>query len=139
MSTVPRVESRRGAQIARYAATGAGAQILFLTVMAIGVAAGLHYGWAMLVGHVAAMSVSFPLQRRFVFGPGGTLAGDASRFVTVWVAGASGGVICTVALIEGAQWHPVVAQGVVIVVFAALVFLAQKRFTFRDWRPHANR
>ncbi len=116
----------------RYLLVAGAAQGFYLLAMAIGVARGLHYGWAMAAAHVMTIALAFPAYRRWAFGSSNPWPSDLWRFVVVWFSGAALGLVGTPLLVELGGWHPVLAQGTVMLVAAVGSFLSHRHVTFGE-------
>lgn len=102
----------------------------YLGLVALGLAAGVHYFVAILIAQAITIAIAFPFYRRFVFESTTGIWGDFLRFLLVWSAGAVSGLVLTPLLVELLDWHPLFAQTFAIVVVSIGSFLAHRVFTF---------
>lgn len=114
----------------RYLLVAGVTALSYLGLVALGLAAGLHYFIAILIAQAITIVCAFPFYRRFVFESRSGLWPDFVRFLTVWTAGAVSGIVATPLLVELLGWHPLVAQVVAIGVISIGSFLSHRFFTF---------
>jgi len=126
-----RVRSISG-QAVRYVLVAGTTSLFYLSLVAAGLAAQVHYFVAILIAQGITILCAFPFYRRFVFQSRSRLAVDFARFVGVWSTGAIAGLVVTPLLVEVLMWHPLVAQIVAIVVVSVMSFLGHRYFSFRD-------
>ncbi|ADU47043.1 GtrA family protein [Intrasporangium calvum] len=122
-------------QPARYLVVAGTTSLVYLGLVAGGLALGLHYIAAILVAQVITISFAFPAYRHWVFAPGAEWTKDLARFVSVWSSGAVAGLVMTPLLVELAGWPPMLAQVVALVVVSVGSYLSHRFFTFRHVSP----
>lgn len=118
----------------RYLIAGAFVAALYPGVYAILLLLGVQYFVGILASQSVAISIAFPLYRRFVFGPGASILTDLIRFLTVWAGGLVAGLIITPLVVELLSWNPWLAQVVAMAFVTTANFVAHRFWTFR--RPH---
>lgn len=131
MPSAPFRGRREILQAVRYFASAGSVALLYIGLLAAGVALGVHYLIAILIAQVITISVAFPVYRRFVFQSHGPVLADFLRFLSVWATGAIAGIIVTPLLVELVHLHPVVAQVIAVAVVSVGSFLAHRLFSFR--------
>jgi putative flippase GtrA len=122
----------------RYLVAGGLITLFYLGIYGALLAFGVQYFVAILCAQVVTIALAFPTYRRFVFGPGESLARDFVRFASVWVGGAVAGLIGTPLLVELFQWNPFLGQVLAIVVVTMANFLIHRFWTFAPRRPRAD-
>jgi putative flippase GtrA len=125
-------------QLMRYGATAGSVALFYLALVALGIALGWWYFFAILAAQVVTIGVAFPVYRTFVFRSHGKLAHDFVRFISVWASGAIAGIVATPVLVEFARIPPLVAQVFAIVVVSIGTFLLHRLFSFRKPRGPAH-
>lgn len=121
-------------QAIRYLLVAGVTALVYLALIAGGLAIGLHYFIAILVAQVITIAGAFPAYRQFVFQSKSTVWLDFVRFLGVWSTGAIAGLVLTPVLVEFAHVHPLIAQIFAIGALSVLSFLAHRFFTFRPKR-----
>lgn len=125
-------------QALRYVLVAGTTAIAYLALVAIGLAAGLHYMLAILLAQMVTILGAFPFYRHFVFQSRSRIAVDFIRFLTVWSSGMVAGLIVTPLLVELLGLGPLFAQTVAIVAVSVLSFLGHRFFSFRPARSHRD-
>ncbi|MEO5743822.1 MAG: GtrA family protein [Terracoccus sp.] len=118
----------------RYLVVAGCTSLVYLLLVASGLALRWHYMVAILVAQVITIAGAFPAYRGLVFESRGAAAKDFVRFLTVWSSGAIAGVVATPFLVEVFGMHPFVAQVLAIVVIAVASYVGHRWFSFRQ-RP----
>ena len=118
--------------LARYAASGALTQVVYLSLIALALAAGVHYMAAIVIAQAICLCFVFPLYRRRVFRSTGPVLRQLVTFLGVWSVGAAMSLVGVPLLVELFGMPPFVAQLVVLVVIFAFSFLSHHRVTFRQ-------
>jgi putative flippase GtrA len=121
----------------RYLVCGAAVAGTYLAVFAA-----LTYGFprwgyplVFVLAQVVAISLAFPLYRRFVFASTGSLRGDLRRFLSVWGASLVVSALGLPVLVELVGIEPVPAQVILVVLVAVGSFLGHRYVSF----PHRAR
>jgi putative flippase GtrA len=91
----------------------------------------VHYLWAVLPAHVAAVLNAYLCQRWIVFGTHGPFFTTLLRFSAVYWIFFAVNVPLLPLLVQGLELHPLLAQGLLVAANAGLSYLAHDRFTFR--------
>ena len=118
--------------LARYAASGALTQVVYLSLIALALAAGVHYMAAIVIAQAICLCFVFPLYRRRVFRSTGPVLRQLVTFLGVWSVGAAMSLVGVPLLVELVGMPPFVAQLVVLVVIFLFSFLSHHRVTFRQ-------
>ena len=118
--------------LARYAASGALTQVVYLSLIALALAAGVHYMAAIVIAQAICLCFVFPLYRRRVFRSTGPVLRQFVTFLGVWSVGAAMSLVGVPLLVELVGMPPFVAQLVVLVVIFLFSFLSHHRVTFRQ-------
>lgn len=118
--------------LVRYALSGVLAQVLYLGLIAGGLAAGLHYLVAIVAAQAVVLAVSFPVYRRRVFRSTGPVGRQLVTFLGVWGVGAAMSLVGVPLLVEVAGLHPLLAQVVVLGVIFVFSFVSHQQVTFRQ-------
>lgn len=127
-------------QQVRYLVVAGTTSLVYLTLVAGLLWAGLHYMLAIAAAQVLTISGAFPAYRTLVFASRGDWRGDLLRFLSVWSSGMVAGFVATPLLVELGGIGPFVAQVIAIVVVAVGSYLAHRFITFRDRRqPHGGK
>lgn len=131
--------------VLRYALAGAVTQVLYLTALALGLAADVPYVAAIAVAQVVAIAYAFPVYRRRVFQAVGPLRLQFAAFLGVWWTGAAMSFVGVPLLVELVHLRPLTAQVVVLLIVFFYSYAAHANFTFRHPRggvdkatPHAE-
>ena len=134
-SAPSRVDAVRGdglvPTLVRYALTGALTQVVYLSLIAAGLALGVHYMVAIVVAQSVVLAFVFPIYRRRVFRSTGPVLPQLLTFLGVWGVGAAMSLVGVPLLVELAGIPPFPAQLVVLVVIFVFSFLSHHRVTFR--------
>ena len=117
--------------LVRYALSGIVAQVVYLGLIAAGLALGAHYLVAIVAAQAVVLAFTFPLYRRKVFRSTGPVGRQLVTFLGVWGVGAAMSLVGVPILVEGAGLHPLVAQVVVLGVIFVFSFVSHHRVTFR--------
>ena len=118
--------------LVRYAFSGALTQVVYLSLIAIALVAGVHYMAAIVIAQAICLCFVFPLYRRRVFRSTGPVLRQLVTFLGVWSIGAAMSLVGVPLLVELFGMRPFIAQLVVLVVIFAFSFLSHHRVTFRD-------
>ena len=117
--------------LVRYALGGALTQVVYLSLIAVALALGMHYLAAIVLAQAIALSFSFPIYRRRVFRSTGPVLPQLVTFLGVWSVGAAMSLVGVPLLVELAGMRPLPAQLVVLVVIFVFSFLSHHKVTFR--------
>ncbi|MEJ7787762.1 MAG: GtrA family protein [Solirubrobacteraceae bacterium] len=121
-----------GAELLRYALVGLLQNSANLVIFTGALALGIAYWLCAGVAAIAALVLSFVLNRRFTFTQsGGAVGHQLWRYVVVVAASISAGIGVLVLAVEVGRLGAVVGQLVAIVAVAPPSYLAQKHWTFR--------
>lgn len=119
-------------EAARFGAVGVAQNALNVCVFALVSALGAHYQVAALVAGVAALVVSFVLNRAWTFtARSAPLGSQGARYVLVFCAAIALGIGVLTLLVELTGIPKVAGQVVAILVVAPLSFLVQRAWVFR--------
>jgi putative flippase GtrA len=123
---------RLAGEAIRFAAVGVLQNALNVGVFALALAVGLHYQLAAVTAGLAALVVSFLLNRHWTFTTTGAgIGGQGIRYALVFAAAVALGVGVLTLLVETTGIPKVAGQVVAILVVAPLSFLAQRAWVFR--------
>ncbi len=115
----------------RYLLVAGTTSLFYLSLVAAGLALGLHYMVAIAAAQVITITGAFPAYRTLVFASRGDWRGDLARFLSVWSSGMVAGFVATPALVELAGIAPLPAQVVAIAVVAVGSYLGHRYVSFR--------
>jgi putative flippase GtrA len=117
----------------RYLVAGGSCSLLYLVVFGLGLHAWPHAGylWIVLLAQVVAISVAFPVYRRFVFRSRGRLVPDFARFLSVWSGGLLASFVGVPFLVEAFGVPPLPGQIAAVVIVALLSYLGHRYVSFR--------
>lgn len=121
-----------GLQQVRYLLVAGTTSLVYLGLVAGGLALGWHYMLAILVAQVITIAGAFPAYRTLVFASRGSWRTDLLRFLSVWSSGMVAGFVATPLLVEVFGMPPLLAQVVAIVVVAVGSYLGHRFFSFRQ-------
>lgn len=101
-----------------------------------GVFAGLvlldvHYVVASVFGHIAGVTNSYFWNKYFTFRAPGKNYRETMRFIGVYTVHYIIGLSGLVLLVEVAKLHPLIGQGIVLVITTLVSFFGHKYWTFR--------
>ena len=116
----------------RYVVTASAATVLYLGLLKLALASGLHYMVSILVAQALTIPVAFVAYRTVVFGPGASMRRDFRRFLSVWSGGAVAGLVGTPLLVELAGADPWFAQLLTVAVVALGSFVLHLTYSFRS-------
>ncbi len=97
----------------------------------------LHYYLAFAIAQVIAISIAFPLYRRYVFASTGSIRGDLPRFISVWAASLCISAAGLPLLVELVGVHPVPAQVLLVVLVAGGSYLGHRFVSFPHRSSHS--
>jgi putative flippase GtrA len=120
--------------VMRYALAAGVTQVLYLTALALGLAAELPYVAAIAVAQVIAIAYAFPVYRRQVFDVRGEISRQFATFLGVWWSGAAMSFVGVPLLVELAHLGPFTAQVLVLLAVFSYTFAAHAGLTFRGPR-----
>lgn len=116
-------------------------EVRFLIVGVINTAVGyalfavflLFFGYlaSLYLSYAVAVTVAFVLHRRFTFRVRGNVAVDFVRFVGVYVVSLAVNTVVLPVLVEVVGLHPLVAQGISLVITTLISYVGHKWFSFR--------
>jgi putative flippase GtrA len=86
---------------------------------------------SLYLSYACAIVLAFVLHRRFTFRVRGNVAVDFIRFVGVYVVSLAINTVVLPLLVEVAGLHPLVAQGVALVITTVISYVGHKLFSFR--------
>lgn len=118
---------------AKYLAVGlfnTGFGYAVFALLTVGPWGGVPYLVALLVAHVVAVLTAFVLYRWYVFKVRGHLLRDLFRFWSVYLFVLVGNAAVLALGVESMHLHPLLVQGVVVIVTPVLTYLAHSRFSF---------
>jgi putative flippase GtrA len=119
-------------QFVRYAIVGATQNVTNLAAFALATVVGVPLVPAALLAAVAALALSFTLNRRWTFpGSDDRTARRVTRFVAVWLAFVVVAIPTLVLLVEVAHVPKLLAQALIILVGAPLSYVVQRNWTFQ--------
>lgn len=95
-----------------------------------------RYVFVGVISHLVATTVSFGLNRSFVFGNKGRIVVDFFRFQLTYTVILALNISVLVALVEGLAWPVLPAQAVCLVFVAAGSYFGHKHFSFRRQVTH---
>lgn len=116
----------------RYGLVAGSVALGYLALYALFVNVGVWYVLAITMAQAVAIPIAFSLYRSLVFGPGGSLRRDFSRFLLIWSSGAIAGFIATPILVETDLFPPVAAHVIAVGVVGVASFVSHKVFSFRS-------
>lgn len=120
-----------GLQQVRYLLVAGTTSLIYLGLVAGGLALGWHYMIAIAVAQAITIAGAFPAYRTLVFASRGSWRTDLVRFLSVWSSGMVAGFVATPLLVEIFGMAPLLAQVVAIVVVAVGSYLGHRYFSFR--------
>jgi putative flippase GtrA len=91
---------------------------------------------SLYLSYAVAVSLAFVLHRRFTFRVRGNVLVDFVRFVGVYVVSLAVNTVVLPVLVELVGLHPLVAQGVALVITTLISYVGHKWFSFR--RAHSS-
>jgi putative flippase GtrA len=91
---------------------------------------------SLYLSYAVAVSLAFVLHRRFTFRVRGNVLVDFVRFVGVYVVSLAVNSVVLPVLVELVGLHPLVAQGVALVITTLISYVGHKWFSFR--RAHSS-
>lgn len=91
----------------------------------------LHYIFILILSHIIAVTNAFFGYRIFVFRKKGGGWGDFVRFNMVYLGTFVFNVLALPVLIEGVNFHPLVAQALLVIVTVVASYFLHQRFSFR--------
>jgi putative flippase GtrA len=96
----------------------------------------LFFGYlvSLYLSYAVAVSLAFVLHRRFTFRVRGNVLIDFVRFVGVYVVSLAVNSVVLPVLVELVGMHPLVAQGVALVITTLISYFGHKWFSFRRSR-----
>jgi putative flippase GtrA len=86
---------------------------------------------SLYLSYAVAVSLAFVLHRRFTFRVRGNVLVDFVRFVGVYVVSLAVNTVVLPVLVELVGLHPLVAQGVALVITTLISYVGHKWFSFR--------
>jgi putative flippase GtrA len=86
---------------------------------------------SLYLSYAVAVSLAFVLHRRFTFRVRGNVLVDFVRFVGVYVVSLAVNSVVLPVLVELVGLHPLVAQGVALVITTLISYVGHKWFSFR--------
>lgn len=115
----------------RYLLVAGTTSLIYLTLVAGGLALGWHYMLAIAAAQAITIAGAFPAYRTLVFASRGAWRGDLARFLSVWSSGMVAGFVATPLLVEFVGMPPLPAQVLAIVVVAVGSYLGHRSVSFR--------
>ena len=91
-----------------------------------------HYVVSGVLSHILGASLSFGLNRRYVFTSGGQVFPNFLRFQLTYVVAIAVNISLLVGLVEGLGWAVLFAQAVCLVFVPFLSYFGHKYFSFRS-------
>lgn len=91
----------------------------------------LHYIAILALSHIIAVTNAFFGYRIFVFRKRDTIWGDFFRFNMVYLGAFVLNILALPILIDGLNFHPLLAQGLVVIVTVVTSYILHRRFSFR--------
>jgi putative flippase GtrA len=91
---------------------------------------------SLYLSYAVAVSLAFVLHRRFTFRVRGNVLVDFVRFVGVYVVSLAVNSVVLPVLVELVGLHPLLAQGVALVITTLISYVGHKWFSFR--RAHSS-
>jgi putative flippase GtrA len=91
----------------------------------------LHYIVLLSISHVIAVTNAFFGYRIWVFRKSNGGWGDFVRFNMVYLGAFFFNVLLLPVLIEGVNFHPLVAQALIVIVTVVASYILHRRFSFR--------
>jgi putative flippase GtrA len=127
----------------RYLVVAGTTALFYLTLVAVGLYAGLAYMIAIGMAQVVTISAAFPTYRTLVFRSHGPRLPDLWRFLQVWSGGMIAGLVATPFLVEFARIPPLPAQVLAVGGIAVASYLGHRFYSFRqreprDVKPHGD-
>lgn len=92
----------------------------------------LHYFAILCISHVISVTNAYFGYRIFVFRSKNDGWHEFARFNTVYLGTLAFNVVSLPALVEWFNFHPLAAQGVIVVVTVVSSYLLHRRFSFRQ-------
>jgi putative flippase GtrA len=86
---------------------------------------------SLYLSYAVAVSLAFLLHRRFTFRVKGNVLVDFVRFVGVYVVSLAVNSVVLPLLVEIAGLHPLIAQGIALVITTLISYVGHKWFSFR--------
>ena len=120
-------------QIARYILGGGYNTLFGLAVFALlyfWLGDVVHYLLISIVSNILAITNAFVLHRYFVFRSRGNLLAEYFRTYLVYGGSVLLGMALLAGLVELVALHPVLAQGLVVLVTVVVSYVGHSRFTF---------
>ncbi len=122
----------------RYAAVGIGSNIALYAAYLLLTHWGLASKLAMTALYWLAVALTFVFNKRWSFGSGGPPKVQFRRYLLAYALGYAVNLSALFLLVDVFGQPHQVAQGILILAIAALLFLLQKFWVFRTERPPAN-
>jgi putative flippase GtrA len=91
----------------------------------------LHYIGVLVFSHVISVTNAFFAYRILVFRKKGGAWGDFFKFNMVYLGAFGFNLLALPVLIEGAGFHPLVAQALLVVVTVVASYVLHRRFSFK--------
>lgn len=122
----------------RYAAVGIGSNLALYAAYLLLTHWGMASKLAMTGLYGLAVAQTFVFNKRWSFGNAGATRTQFRRYCLAYAMGYAVNLSALFLLVDVLGWRHQVAQGILILAIAALLFLLQKFWVFRDGRPPSN-
>ncbi|MBI3441656.1 MAG: GtrA family protein [Proteobacteria bacterium] len=120
-------------QLGRFIATGVINTVLGYLVYAFGIVVlGWTYFWSVVLSYAIGVTFSYFMFRTFVFTSGDRGWRSYARFIPTYIALFWVNVGCMFVLVDILGWNKLVAQAAVLVFCAALSFVINRTFVFKQ-------
>ena len=90
---------------------------------------------SLYLSYAVAVTLAFVLHRRFTFRVRGNVVVDFVRFVGVYVVSLAVNSVVLPVLVELVGLHPLIAQGIALVITTLISYVGHKWFSFRRSAP----
>lgn len=127
-----------GRQLLRYAVTGLAANGALYAAYLLLIARGLGHKTAMTITYFTSVLCTFILNRRWTFTHEGAMRAALIRYVATYAIGYALNLIALAVAVDVLGLPPQWAMAALIVISAALIFLAQKYWVFPAGRVPAT-
>jgi putative flippase GtrA len=125
-------------QLWRYAAVGIASNLILYVAYLVLTHWGMPSKLAMTLLYVVGVAQTFFLHKHWSFRSTGSSGPQLRRYFLAYAAGYGFNLMALFVLVDGLGWAHQVAQGILVLATAVLLFLLQKFWVFRTPRPPAQ-
>ena len=101
------------------------------SVFAILILLGVHYIAVSIIAHIAGVTNSYFWNKYFTFRAGGQSSREIMRFIGVYTVHYFIGLTGLILFVEIFKLHPLVGQGIVLIITTLFSFFSHKYWTFK--------